>query len=90
MNANAKASQPVSEINSKSSVPPSMLLPDGVLDFEDDLSQEDDDDSKELKSKLRLGTSRDTEEIKTDSNVEADAGVSKLRIKTGGTGLSHF
>lgn len=88
MNANAKASQPVSDINSKSSVPPSMLLPDGVLDFSDDLSQEDDDllhdDSKEFKSKRRLPTSRETEEVKVDGNVEGDAGVSKLRIKTGG------
>lgn len=83
-----KATQPISDIGNKSSAPPSMLLPDGVLDFSDDLSQDDadllNDDSKEVKSKRRIESTRAADEPKTDGNTEADSAKAKLRIKTGG------
>lgn len=88
MNANVKATQPISDIGNKSSGPPSMLLPDGVLDFSDDLSQEDgdllNDDSKEMKSKRRIESTREADDPKADGNAEADSAKAKLRIKTGG------
>lgn len=88
MNANVKATQPISDIGSKSSAPTSMLLPDGVLDFSDDLSQEDadllNDDSKEMKSKRRVDSTREPDELKSDGIGEIDSAKAKLRIKTGG------
>lgn len=67
-----------------------MLLPDGILDFSDDLSQEDDDllhdDGKDLKSKRRQETHREAEEAKVELKDEPDPSKAKLRIKTGGMG----
>lgn len=87
MNINTKATQPISDITSKSSAP-SMLLPDGILDFSDDLSNDGDDllddEAHELKLKRSTDTNRDVNDTKIESKVEAEAGKSKLRIKTGG------
>lgn len=67
-----------------------MLLPDGILDFSDDLSQDDDDllhdDGKDLKSKRRQETHREAEEAKVELKDEPDPSKAKLRIKTGGMG----
>lgn len=87
MNINTKAAQPISDVTSKSSAP-SMLLPDGILDYSDDLSNDGDDllddEVQELKLKRSTDTNRDGNDTKIESKVETEAGKSKLRIKTGG------
>lgn len=88
MNANTKISQPISDPINKSSAPPNMILPDGIVDFSDDLSNNDDDDDDlmdddNLKLKRTMDSSRDAADGKMEKN-EIDAGKSKLRIKTGG------
>lgn len=88
MIANAKTAQPISEAASKSSAPASMvLLPDGVLDFSDELSNDGEDlldeDPNELKLKRPTETNRDLAGT-TEPKTEVDGGRAKLRIKTGG------
>lgn len=88
MNINAKLAQPISE-ERKSSAPASMiLLPDGILDFSDELSNDGDDllddEGHDLKLKRPLETTHDGSEIKTDKHAESDGARAKLRIKTGG------
>lgn len=88
MNINAKVTQPVSEA-SKSSAPASMiLLPDGILDFSDELSNDGDelidDDGHELKLKRPTETHDEAGESKPDKTAEVDPIKAKLRIKTGG------
>lgn len=72
---------------SKSSAPASMLLlPDGVLDFSDELSNDGDDflddDGHELKLKRPIEND-ETAETKANKPAEVDP-KAKLRIKTGG------
>lgn len=87
ININAKVTQPVSEA-SKSSAPASMILPDGILDFSDELSNDGDelldDDGHELKLKRPTETHDEAAEAKTDKTAEVDPIKAKLRIKTGG------
>lgn len=85
MNANTKIAQPISDPINKSSAPPSMILPDGIVDFSDDLSNDDDDlmDDDDLKLKRTLDSSHEFPDGKVEKN-ETDPGKSKLRIKTGG------
>lgn len=87
MNVNTKLAQPLSEA-SKSSAPASMiLLPDGILDFSDELSQDGDDllddDGHELKLKRPTEPNIETGENKMEKTVENDPLKAKLRIKTG-------
>lgn len=94
MNVNAKLAQPISEA-SKSSAPASMiLLPDGILDFSDELSNDDDDllddDGNEVKLKRSTEATDDTMENKMDKFSESDAIKAKLRIKTGGWFLNRI
>lgn len=90
MNANAKSTQAVSEPMSKSSAPPSMLnlLPDGILDISDELSNDGDDE--ESKPKLIAEPNRNPNEEKIEKKPDNEAGKSKLRIKTGGKDFFHF
>lgn len=83
MNANMKITQAISEPISKSSAPPSMMLPDGILDFSDDLSNDGDDllDDDELKLKRLTESNISLIDGKSDRKIETEA---KLRIKTGG------
>ena len=79
---------------SKSSAPASMLLlPDGVLDFSDELSNDGDDllddDGHELKLK-RPVENDETAETKANKPAEIDPTKAKLRIKTGGLFLIEF
>lgn len=88
MNINAKMAQPVSEA-SKSSAPASMiLLPDGILDFSDELSNDGDDllddEGNEVKLKRQTDTKDDIEDTNLDKTNENDQIKAKLRIKTGG------
>lgn len=87
MNANSKIAQTISDPINKSSAPPSMILPgiDGIVDFSDDLSNDDDDyiDDDDLKLKRTIDSIRDVPDGKMEKN-ETDPGKSKLRIKTGG------
>lgn len=88
MNMNIKITQPTSEEQRKSSAPASMiLLPDGILDFSDDLSNDGDDllDEDELKLKRPNDNTADSGDIKTDKPVtDGETTRAKLRIKTGG------
>lgn len=86
INANAKMAQPISEAN-KSSAPASMiLLPDGILDYSDELSNDGDDeflDDEPNELKLKRPT-----EINDDGGVDRTSEIdqsikAKLRIKTG-------
>lgn len=85
MNANTKITQPISDPINKSNASSSMILPDGIVDFSDDLSNDDDDlmDDDDLKLKRTLDSSREVPDGKVEKN-ETDPGTSKLRIKTGG------
>lgn len=96
MNINTKVAQPVSEA-SKSTAPASMiLLPDGILDFSDELSNDGDelldDDGNEFKMKKATASNDDLAENRMDKTVEGDPVKAKLRIKTGGESatLRHF
>lgn len=87
MNINAKVAQPVSEA-SKSSAPASMiLLPDGILDFSDEVSNDGDElldnDGHELKLKRPTEIHDEAVEATIDKTAEVDP-KAKLRIKTGG------
>lgn len=86
---NTKTAQPISEAASKSSAPQSMiLLPDGVLDFSDELSNDGDDllddDPNELKLKRNTDTNHDLAGNASEQKNEVDGVKTKLRIKTGG------
>lgn len=88
MNVNTKVAHPVSEA-SKSSAPASMiLLPDGILDFSDELSNDGDDflddEGHELKLKRPTEPVNDAVDSKTEKTIETDPAKAKLRIKTGG------
>lgn len=88
MNINAKVTQPISE-TSKSSAPASMiLLPDGILDFSDELSNDGDElldeEGHELKLKRPTEAQDDVGEVKAEKMAEVDPTKAKLRIKTGG------
>lgn len=88
MNVNTKVTQPLSEA-SKSSAPASMiLLPDGILDFSDDLSNDGDDllddEANEIKLKRPTEMADETNGTKADKVSENDPIKAKLRIKTGG------
>lgn len=87
MNANTKIAQPNSDPINKSSAPPGMILPDGIVDFSDDLSNDDDDDDMLDDDDLKLKRTLDSTREVADRNIEkmeTDPGKSKLRIKTGG------
>lgn len=89
MNMNAKFTQPASEEGRKTSAPASMiLLPDGILDLSDDLSNDGDDlleeDANELKLKRPSEASADGGDNKGDKPVDGQTSRAKLRIKTGG------
>lgn len=87
MNVNTKVAQPISEA-SKSSAPASMiLLPDGILDFSDELSNDGDDllDDEGHELKLKRSTEpNDGGDNKMEKMMENDPVKAKLRIKTGG------
>lgn len=87
MNINAKVAQPASE-DRKSSAPASMiLLPDGILDFSDELSNDGDDllddENNEMKLKRPPDSSHESGDSKTEKPAD-DGARAKLRIKTGG------
>ncbi|XP_031636647.1 clusterin-associated protein 1 [Contarinia nasturtii] len=87
MSVNAKVAQPLSEA-SKSSAPASMiLLPDGILDFSDELSNDGDDllddEANELKLKRPTEINEEVDAVKADKATENDPIKAKLRIKTG-------
>lgn len=88
MNTNAKFTQPTSE-ERKTSAPASMiLLPDGILDFSDELSNDGDDllddDGTDLKLKRPNEANADGNDNKTDKPTDGETTRAKLRIKTGG------
>lgn len=88
MNINAKVAQPVSEA-SKSSAPASMvLLPDGILDFSDELSNDGDElldhDGHEPNLKRQPEAHDEDGDGKPEKTAEVDPTKAKLRIKTGG------
>lgn len=88
MNMNARIAQPASE-ERKTSAPASMiLLPDGILDFSDELSNDGDDlledDGNELKLKRSTEANADGSDNKTDKPADGETTKAKLRIKTGG------
>lgn len=87
MNINAKVTQPASE-DRKSSAPASMiLLPDGILDFSDELSNDGDDLLDDENNDLKLKRPPDSSHEVGDSKMEKatdDGARAKLRIKTGG------
>lgn len=89
MNVNAKVAQPASEDGRKTSAPASMiLLPDGILDLSDELSNDGDDlleeDANELKLKRLSEANADGSDNKADKPVDGQTSRAKLRIKTGG------
>lgn len=89
MNVNAKIAQPASEDGRKTSAPASMiLLPDGILDLSDELSNDGDDlleeDANELKLKRSSEANADGSDSKADKPVDGQTSRAKLRIKTGG------
>lgn len=88
MNMNIKITQPASEEGRKSSAPASIiLLPDGILDFSDDLSNDGDDflDEDDLKLKRPTETNADGSDNKADKTAaDSETARAKLRIKTGG------
>lgn len=86
MNINAKVAQPASE-ERKSSAPASMiLLPDGILDFSDELSNDGDDllDDEGHDLKLKGPPESRNDGVVVDKPTESDGAKAKLRIKTGG------
>lgn len=86
MSANIKTAQAISEPMSKSSAPPSMILPDGILDFSDELSNDGDEllDDDELKLKRISESILESNDGKAENKPESDPGKSKLRVRTGG------
>lgn len=91
MNINAKVAQPAAE-ERKSSAPASMiLLPDGILDFSDELSNDGDDLLDEEGGDLKLKRPSDSRHEVDDNNKidkpTEDGAKAKLRIKTGGKHL---
>lgn len=92
MNVNAKVAQPTSEDGRKTSAPASMiLLPDGILDLSDELSNDGDDllegDANELKLKRSSEANADGSDDKADKTSDGQTSRAKLRIKTGGSSI---
>lgn len=87
INLNTKVAQPAAT-EKKSNTSASLVhLPDGILDFSDDLSNDGDDLLDDAASELKL--KRPPEPINNSENkiekiVDVNAGKTKLRIKTGG------
>lgn len=94
MNTNAKVTQPTSE-ERKTSAPASMiLLPDGILDFSDELSNDGDDlladDGTDLKHKRPIEGHADGSDSKIDKPTDGETTKAKLRIKTGGNLMRKY
>lgn len=89
ININAKIAQPTSDERKVSARNASaILLPDGILDFSDDLSNDGDDfldnDDNELKLKRPTEANADGSDNKADKAADGETTRAKLRIKTGG------
>lgn len=93
MNMNTKIAQPTSEDGRKTSAPASMiLLPDGILDLSDELSNDGDDLLEEDASELKLKRSSEANADGNDNKAAKpdDGQRAKLRIKTGGNLMRKY
>lgn len=88
INLNTKVAQPAAT-EKKSNTSASLVhLPDGILDFSDELSNDGDDlledEATELKLKRPSESINNGDQNQTEKIVDANTGRTKLRIKTGG------
>lgn len=87
MSINARVAQPASDDRKSSAAASMVILPDGILDFSDELSNDGDDllddEGNELKLK-RPSEANASGDGKPEKAADGDTTRAKLRIKTGG------